>query len=194
MRFEIWDLGFEIWDLGFGIWEIAVPPEGVLKFEILNLKSTKSACKKGRVGVEVASKVTGEEAGLKLAEEADRGFFVEEGVGDFVLLAFLPGGEDFFAGRVFEEDRAVFFEIEILEGDLLAVEEGEGGAVCKEGAEFFHQVEGEGGAAGAVAVEEAALGIEAAGFEGAAAVVREEGVEKGKQGVDGVERWAAGPT
>jgi len=41
-------------------------------------------------------------------------------------------------------------------------------------------------------VQEAALGIEASGFEGGAAVVGEEGVEKGEEGVDGIEWGAAG--
>ncbi len=138
--------------------------------------------------------MAGEEAGLELGQEADGGFFVEKRVGDFVLFAFLPGGEDFFAGIVFEQDGSVLLDVEVFEGDLLAIEERERGAVGEEGAEFFHQVEGEGRAAGAVAVEEAALGIESAGFEGAAAVVHEQGVEEGEESVHRIERRAARAT
>lgn len=111
---------------------------------------------------------------------------------DFVLFALLPGRENFFAGIVFEQHGTVFFEIEIFAGDLLSIEEGECCAVGEESAEFFHEVERERWASRAIAVEEAALGIEAATFQRAAAVVHEEDVKEGKQGIDRIERRAAG--
>ncbi len=145
----------------------------------------------GGVGVDVATEVAGEEPGLEVGEEADGGFFVEEGVADFLLFAFLPMGEDGFSGVFFEEDSSVFHSLEIVGGDLLAVDQGEGGTVGKEGAEFFHEVEGEGGAPGAFPVEEADLRVQSCGFRRAAAVVGEEGVEEGEKGVDGIQGRSA---
>ena len=74
----------------------------------------------------------------------------------------------------------------------MAVDEGEGETVCEEGAELFHEIEREGVAAGAGLVEEAGLRVEANGFTCGAAVVGEEDVEKGEEGVGAVERGAFG--
>ena len=149
------------------------------------------AGEEGGIGIEVAAEVAGEEACLEVGQHADGGFFVEERMVDFVLFAFLPGGEDGFAGIFLEEDGAVFLDVEIAEGDLLAVDEGKRGAVGEVGAEFLHEVEGQRRAAGAVAMQEPALGIETATFERAPAIVHEQCIEKGKQRVDGIERRSA---
>jgi hypothetical protein len=47
--------------------------------------------------------VARQQAGLEVGKEANGGFFVEEGVVDFVLFAFLPGGENFSAAVVHEQ-------------------------------------------------------------------------------------------
>lgn len=137
--------------------------------------------------------MAGEQEGLQVGQEADGRFFAEKGVGDFGLLALLPVREDGLAGRLFEVDGSVFLGFEIRGGELLSVDQGEGGAVGEEGAELFHEIEGEGGSAGAISVEEAALRVEADRFEGAAAVVHEEGIEKGEQGVKAILGRAARP-
>ena len=90
--------------------------------------------------------MAGEKSCLEVGQEANGCFLIKKGMGDFILFALLPRGEDFFAGVVFKQHGSVFFEIEIFAGDLLAIEEGERGAISKEGAEFFHQVERERGA------------------------------------------------
>jgi hypothetical protein len=59
---------------------------------------------KGGIGVEIAAEMAGQQAGLEMRQETDGGFLVEEGMVDFVLLALLPGGEDFLAGIVLEEE------------------------------------------------------------------------------------------
>ena len=41
--------------------------------------------------------MSGEEAGLNLRQEADRDFFLNKRVRDFLGFAFLPGGEDGFS-------------------------------------------------------------------------------------------------
>ena len=145
----------------------------------------------GGIVFEVAAEVSGEEGGLGEGDEAEGlGFFVV-GVCDGGFLAFLPGGEDGFAGVVGEAVGVGGGDGEVFWGDLFSVEEGDGEAVGEEGAEFFHEVEGEAGAAGAVAVEEADLWVEAGGDEGGGAVVGEEGVEEGEEGVGGVGGGAA---
>ena len=62
----------------------------------------KSLAEECGIGVEIAAEVAGQQASLEMREEADGGFFVEKRMVDFVLLALLPGGENFFAGIVLE--------------------------------------------------------------------------------------------
>lgn len=113
----------------------------------------------GGVVFEVAAEVACEEGGLGEGDEAEGlGFFVV-GVCDGGFLAFLPGGEDGFAGVVGEAVGVGGVGDEVFWGDLFSIEKGDGEAVCEEGAEFFHEVECETGAAGAVSVEEADLGV-----------------------------------
>lgn len=148
----------------------------------------------GWVVFEVAAEVAGEEGGLGKGDEAEGDGFAGVGVGEGGFLAFLPGGEEGFAGGVGEAMGVGGVDVEVFGGDLATVEEGDGVAVGDEGAELFHEVEGEGWAAGAVAVEEAELGVEAGGEEGGGAVVGKEGVEEGEEGVCGVGGWAADAT
>lgn len=143
---------------------------------------------------EVAAEVAGEEGGLGKGDEAEGDGFAGVGMGDGGFLAFLPGGEEGFAGGVGEAVGVGGVDDEVFGGELAAVEEGDGVAVGDEGAELFHEVECEGGAAGAVAVEEAELGVEAGGEEGGGAVMGKEGVEEGEEGVCGVGGWAADAT
>lgn len=65
-----------------------------------------------------------------------------------VLLALLPGGEDFLAAVGFQQHRTAGLDIEVIGADLLAVDEREREAVGEERAELLHEIEGEGVAAG----------------------------------------------
>ena len=60
----------------------------------------------GRVGVEIAAKVAGQQKGLGVEQQADGDLLAEEGVVDFLQLPFLPGGKDFLATIVGEEHGA----------------------------------------------------------------------------------------
>lgn len=146
---------------------------------------------KGRVGVEVAADVAGEEQGLRVEEQADGEFFLEKRVFDFFLLSFLPGGEHFFASVVGEEDGAVFQRAKMFWLDLAAVDKADSEAVGEGGAKFFHEVEREAVASGAVAVEEADCGVESVRGERAGGIETEQGVEVGEEGVEGVAGRAA---
>ena len=136
--------------------------------------------------------MSGEEAGLNVGKEAEGDFFVEEGMGQFVLFFLLPGLENDLSGIVSEGDGSGFLDMEIIGGDLLSVDEGEGKAVGEDGAKFFHEVEGEGGASGTGLVEETGLRVESAAFASGSAVVGEHGVEEGEQGIGAVERRSLG--
>lgn len=150
-----------------------------------------SACQECRVGIEIIAEMAGQEAGLQLWQQTDGCFLVEKRMGDLILFALLPSGEDFFSGIVLHKNGSVFFVVEVLAGNLLAVDQRERGAVGKEGPEFFHEIESQRRAAGTVAVEKTALGIETAGFQGTSAFVCEQCIEEGKESIDRVERWAA---
>jgi len=144
-----------------------------------------------RVGVKVAAEVAREQQGLRVQEQADGEFFPEKGVLDFFLFSFLPGGEDFLASVVGEEHGAVFNCAKMFRLDLLAVHQGERKAVGEGDAKFFHEVEREAFASGAVAVEEADGGVESVRGEGAGGVEAQECVEVGEEGVEGVAGRAA---
>lgn len=111
---------------------------------------------------------------------------------DFFLFALLPVSEHGFSGIVCQQYGTAFFKAEILDGDLLSIEKCEHGAIGKDGTKFFHQIEGERGTPGSVAMEKSALRIEAHGFAGRAAVVHEDDVKKREQSIHGIEGWAAG--
>lgn len=74
----------------------------------------------------------------------------------------------------------------MLAAELASVEHGEGEAVGVDGAEFFHEVQGERGLAGAESVEEADVGVEADGFGAAVDAGAQEPVQEREHGVDGV--------
>ena len=131
-----------------------------------------------------------EEAGLEFDGAAVADFVSEYGMRDGVGEAFLVNFENDFAGGGLEPDGAPGLDEAVLV-EHAVVEEGEGGAVGDDGAEFLHEVEGEGGFAVAGLVEEADEGIESAGLAGEGAVFGEEAVEEGEDGVDGVAGRAA---
>ena len=74
---------------------------------------------------------------------------------------------------------------------LAAVDQRKGEPVGEHRAQFLHQVEGKAGAAGPVAVQEAHGRIEPDALGRAAAIMGEQRVEEGEQGVDRVERRPA---
>ena len=82
---------------------------------------------------------------------------------NLLLLAFLVGDEDGFARGIGHVDGAGGGGHKAGGIDLPAVDEREREAVGEEGAELFHEVEGEPGPAGAVAVEEPDGRVEAYG-------------------------------
>ena len=108
-----------------------------------------------------------------MRQKPDGCLLIQERVIDFILFAFLPSGEDFLAGIVLEKNGTIFLGIEVLGSYLLAVEEGKRRAVGQKSSELFHEIEGQRGTAGAIPVEEAALGVETAGFQRTATIVHE---------------------
>lgn len=128
---------------------------------------------KWEIGEDFAAQEAGEKSGLDMGDQAERHFFIEHGVGDEFLLFFLISLEEGASGVIGEEDGTRGLGAEIGFFELLAVDEVESDTVGDEGAEFFHEVEGESGTAGAVAMEEADGGVESSGFAGPADVGQE---------------------
>ena len=85
---------------------------------------------------------------------------------------------ELFSRVVLEEDGTGLLGFKIGHRELAAVEKGERDPIGEEGTEFFHQVERQGWAARAVAVEKSTLGIETAALKGAAAIVHEQRIEE----------------
>ena len=130
--------------------------------------------------------------GLHVEQQANRDFFVQKRVEDLLLLPLLIGDQEGLARFVRHQDRAGIGLLKPLGLDLAQVDQGEGQAVCQEGAKLLHQVEGEAGPAGAVAMEEAHGRVEAHRLQGRADVVDQEGVDEGEQGIDVVPEAAGG--
>ena len=84
---EIWNLGSERRSVGRGEDALGRRRSGLPPLE-------------GRIRIEIAAEVAGEEEGLGMEEKADGDRFAEKRVVDLLLLALLPGGEDFFASVV----------------------------------------------------------------------------------------------
>ncbi len=108
------------------------------------------------------------------------------------FFSFLVSFDDGFPGVGGQFHGAAFAELEIVWGELLPVDERDGEAVGQPGAEFFHEVEGEGRAVCPFGVEESDEWIEPCDGECGNAIVSDEGVEEGEEAVDAVAWGAAG--
>ncbi len=155
---------------------------------ILDLRS---ADDEGGIGGDFAHKFFGEKTGLKFEAAAVGGFVVEGGMGDGFVETGFEFGEEGTTAVIGQSIRAEFLD-ELFGLDGFGVEEGHDGGVYNEGAEFFHEVEGEGGFAVLAAVEVADVGVEADGADGGGDLVEEDGVAVAEEGVDGVAGWATG--
>jgi hypothetical protein len=112
-------------------------------------------------------------------------------VGDLLLLALLPGGDDLATALVVEHDRAALAFVEIAGVDLAAVDQGEGEPIRQHGAKLFLEIQRQRGAAGTHGMQETELGIESDRLGRRSAVVHQHGVEEGDQGIEAVPRRAA---
>ncbi len=148
------------------------------------------AGEEGAVGGDFLGEGFCEDAGLDFEGAAVGDLVVEDGVADEVVHALFVGEVEAFAPVGGEVDGFAGGD-EVVWGDHAVVDGGEDGGVGDEGAKFFHEVEGEGGATGADLVVETEGGVEADGEEGDGAVFCEDGVGEGEQGVDGVGGGAA---
>jgi len=145
----------------------------------------------GRICFEVTAQMTGEKLRLQMREKADFAFFSQIWMGDFVLLSFLPGGEEGFSRVVGHGDGSAGGVVKIFGLYLATIDEGEDKAVGKEGAKLFHKVEREAGTSGAIRVEIANAGVEADAFEGGAAIMDEQCVGERQKCIDRIKRRAA---
>lgn len=111
-------------------------------------------------------------------------------MGDEGVHALLVGAVEGFAAVGFEEDGGAGAD-EVLLRDHAGIDGLDDGGVGDEGAEGFHEVECESGAAEAGLVVEAHHGVEADSVAGDGEVLDEEAVGEGEESVDGVARGAA---
>lgn len=113
-------------------------------------------------------------------------------MGDGFVEAGFEFGEEGAPAVVAETMGAAEFCGEVFALEDAVVEDGDDDGIYDEGAEFFHEVEGEGGFAVLAGVQVADVGVEADGADGGDDLVEEDGVAVAEEGVDGVEGWAAG--
>ena len=94
----------------------------------------------------------GEQSRLDERQLAVTDFPLEERMGDLLDLALLVSGDGRLARLIREFDGAAIAGCEVVGFQLASVEQRDGEAFDP-GAEFFHEIEGEGFAAGAMGVE-----------------------------------------
>lgn len=135
--------------------------------------------------MDVAAEEADEESGLDAEDGAVGAAVTEFGVGGELVEALFPGAEDgFFCVGL--HGAAVFVGDEVPGFDHAGVDAGDDGGVGEDGAEGFHEIEGEGGSAVARAVVEAPPRVESFAPEGDEAFFDEERVGEGEECVDRV--------
>lgn len=108
----------------------------------------------------VASQGTREDAGLHEGQERDGHFVLRQGMGDLLLLAFLPGSDDLATPSVIEHDRAALTLVEILCVDLTAIDQGKRQPIPEDRSELLLEIQRKRGATGTHRMQEAELGIQ----------------------------------
>jgi hypothetical protein len=73
-----------------------------------------SALQEGYVMLDIAAQAASQQAGLQLGQQANRHGLLQHRVGDFLLLAGLPCGNDGFAAFVIEQYRPTFALVEMF--------------------------------------------------------------------------------
>src|SRR3954470_17570547 len=110
---------------------------------------------KGRVAVQIAPQMAGEQRRLEVGEEPYGRLFAEERMDDLLLLSLLIGHQDGFSRCIVHDHASRLAGMEAVGANLLEIDEREGQAVGEEGAQLFHEVERQAGTAGTVAMQEA---------------------------------------
>ena len=107
---------------------------------------------------------------LHQRHHAERHGLGEQRVGQCVLLALLVGHHHRLARIALQQHGTAFAQIEIISTELATVDERQRQPI-RPGAELFHQVECQCGAAGAHGMQEAELRVEPGGLAGRTAIV-----------------------
>jgi hypothetical protein len=107
---------------------------------------------------------------------------------DLLALALLPGGQHRLAAVLLQQNGTVLHHPEIAGPHFASVQHGERQPVRERRPQLFHEVERQARPAGPQAVQEASRGVQAHAFQGAAAVMHEQGVEEGEQRIGHIHR------
>lgn len=94
-----------------------------------------------RIGVEVATEMTGQQLRLQIRQEADGDFFTEEQMRQFFAFTFLIGDQNSFSSVIGQQHGTVVEYSEIFFGELLAVNQRERQTFAQQWAKFFYKVE-----------------------------------------------------
>jgi hypothetical protein len=141
----------------------------------------------GRIAVEVAAQMAGEELRLDMRHEAERHGLAEKWMRELVPLALLIGDKDGLAAGIGEQDGTVFEAAEIARRQLAPVDQCQNDAIGQHRPQLFHQVERQARSARAIAMQKADGGVEPDALRGGTAIMHEQSVKKGEQRIDGVE-------
>lgn len=117
--------------------------------------------------------------------------FPEVGMGDALPLALLPVLQEGAPPRIVEDDGAVWAKIEVLLIHHAVVDEREDETIRQTGAQFLHQIQRQRRSPGSIAVEKAHIGIQPDALQRGGAIVRQQAIGEGQQGVYRIQRGAA---
>lgn len=125
---------------------------------------------------------------LGMRQQTDRHLLPEERMAHLFLFTLLPGDQNLPACRVVHTHFDAFRNLKTFRPHLSAVNERQNEAIGKRRAQFFHQVERKARAAGPQSVQESDLWIKTNTLQRTAHIVHEKRIDKGKEGIDWIER------
>lgn len=100
------------------------------------------------VKFQIAAQRPGEKQSLYIGHKTPCDFFLQERMGDLLLLFGLPAAEKRLSSLVGQENGTIFLLLEVFSGQNFLVDAGEHKAVGVNGAELLHQVKCKAAAAG----------------------------------------------
>lgn len=96
---------------------------------------------------------------MRVGQQADLHFLIEDVMGNGIFFAFLPALENFLRLSGSSKTAAIFFAVKIPRTDDTVIDQGQHEAVGQIGAQLFHQIQGQTAAAGTISMQKARLDV-----------------------------------
>ena len=128
---------------------------------------------------------------LRVRDHTPLQLFVQKRVLQGVLLALLPGLQNFSAPAFLQVNSAAFAAFKILFGENTIVYQRKDKTICHAGTKLLHQIQCERCASRPVSVQKAYIGIQTHALQSGGAVVCQQRIGKAERRVDRIQRRSA---